>query len=148
MKELPIEISKRLQVISLQMAQHEVLGLRNLSPELEEMVYQFLSKMIMNNKLVFITEMPNFSHNGKLYQCPTFKVDNIEIFNSILQNKFDEDKEVFCYYSLSLSPTMYHPTTYTPSHAIMLRGAFIPVRDDYELKDLIDRDKQIDQILN
>lgn len=145
MKELPIEISNRLQVI-LQMAQHEVLGLRSLSPELEEMAYQFLSKMIMNNKLVFITEMPNFSHNGKLYQCQTFKVDNIEFFNSILQNKFDEDKEVFCYYRLS--PTTYHPTTYTQSHAIMLRGDFIPVRDDYELKDLIDRDKQIDRILN
>jgi hypothetical protein len=130
------------------MSKHEAYGLRNISSESEEMIYKFLGEMLLNNKVVFITEMPTFQYNGKLYECPTFKVNDIESFNSMIRKKFDESREVFCYYSVSLSPTMYNPNTYAPSHAIMLRGAFVSVSEEFALKDIIDRDEQIDKILN
>ena len=148
MRELPIELSSRIRTIKNQMSKHEAYGLRNISSESEEMIYKFVSEMLLNNKVVFITEMPTFQYNGKLYECPTFKVNDIESFNSMIRKKFDESREVFCYYNVSLSPTMYNPNNYKPSHAIMLRGAFVPVSEELELKDIIDRDEQIDKILN
>lgn len=149
MRELPIELSSRMRIITNQMSKHEAYGLRNISSESEEMIYKFVSEMILNNKVVFITEMPVFQYNGKLYECPTFKVNDIESFNSMIQKKFDGSREVFCYYNVSLSPTMYNPNNYAQSYtSIMLRGAFVPVSEEFELKDIINRDEQIDKILN
>jgi hypothetical protein len=66
----------------------------------------------------------------------------------MIQKKFDESRLVFCYYGLSLLPTIYNPNNHNRSQAIMLIGAFVPVSEEFELRDIINRDEQIEKILN
>jgi hypothetical protein len=66
----------------------------------------------------------------------------------MLEQKYNED-QLFCFYRLFQSPTMYNPNNnFSPSRAMMMRGAFIPKSDNFELRDVIDRDTQIEKILN
>jgi hypothetical protein len=148
MRELPINLNSRIRIITNQMSKQEAYGLHNISSESEEMIYQFVSNMLLNNKVIFISEISTFFYNGKIYECSTFKIDNIQVFNSMIQKKFDESRLVFCYYGLSLLPTIYNPNNHNRSQAIMLIGAFVPVSEEFELRDIINRDEQIEKILN
>jgi hypothetical protein len=42
------------------MSKQEAYGLHNISSESEEMIYQFVSNMLLNNKVIFISEMSTF----------------------------------------------------------------------------------------
>jgi len=138
MKELPIEFSNRLK----QITEHLEIDFA------DDSNFEFVGKMVMMNKIVFITEMPTFDHNGKLYECPTFKINSIEDLSNMLEQKYSEN-QLFCFYRLFQSPTMYNPSNSNQSYrSMMMRGAFVPKPDNFELKDIIDRNTQIEKILN
>ena len=138
MKELPIEFSSRLREITQQLEIDFA----------DDSNFEFISKMAMLNKIAFITQMPTFDCNGKIYECPTFKINSIEQLSKILEQKYDEG-QLFCFYRLFQSPTMYNPNNLSQSHRVMMmRGAFVPMPDNFELRQIIDRDTQIEKILN
>lgn len=138
MKELPIEFTSRLRQITQQLEIDFA----------DDSNFEFISKMIMLNKIVYITEMPTFDYNNRRYQCPTFKIDSIEELEQVLNREYNECK-IFCFYKLFQSPTMYNPgNNFSASRSMMLRGDFIPKPDGFELREIIDRDKQIEKILN
>jgi hypothetical protein len=60
MRELPINLNSRIRIITNQMSKQEAYGLHNISSESEEMIYQFVSNMLLNNKVIFISEMSTF----------------------------------------------------------------------------------------
>ena len=138
MKELPIEFSNRLK----QITEHLEIDFA------DDSNFEFVGKMVMMNKIVFITEMPTFDHNGKLYECPTFKINSIEDLSNMLEQKYSEN-QLFCFYRLFQSPTVYNPNNnFSSSRVMMIRGAFVPKPDNFELREIIDRNTQIEKILN
>jgi hypothetical protein len=138
MKELPIEFVSRLREVTQQIEIDFA----------DDSNFEFISKMVMMNKIVFIADAPTFYHNGKLYECPTFKINSIEDLSKMLEQKYSEG-QLFCFYRLFQSLTMYNPSNSNQSHrSMMMRGTFVSRPGNFELKEIIDRDAQIEKILN
>lgn len=58
------------------------------------------------------------------------------------------NKQVFSIYSAFLSPSIHNMDNFKSDKLLMVRGNFVDVDDNFQLKDIIDRNKQIDNIIS
>lgn len=136
MIELPIERSDRIRSMS---------GCIHAE---DDSIFEFVGSIVMSNKIMYLTPSPSFIRGSRHYTTGTFKVDSFDQLSEMLDSKFNEG-QILCLYSISQSPLMYNPNNNFQSHrSIMIRGAFIDKPDNFELRDIIDRDQQIEKILN
>jgi len=133
MKELPIEINSRINIFS-----KILFGKYGLDASNEDDL-KIGMEISMLNKIVFYNDYPLSS--------VAFKVDTIEKFKQMLDDKWG-NKQVFSIYSAFLSPSIHNMDNFKSDKLLMVRGNFVDVDDNFQLKDIIDRNKQIDNIIS
>lgn len=133
MKKLPIEIGLRCKALS-----NLILSIPNMIHELRDRT-DVIVPFILMNKIVYYSDMPVTTYKGITYMMATLMVKNHEEFQNILDKEYKNSK-VFCVYNIS-------PTYIVNTSGILVRGAFVPIENGFELKDLISRESQIDEIL-
>ena len=113
-----------------------------LSNRIEVGYSTLLPQLVMLNKIVYYTNYPVFQHNGKAIVCSNFRFNQLDQLIEMLDVKFIGG-EVFCFYTLSninSSTSLFGPIW-------IIRGSFIEVDKDFILREVIDRDDQIEKIL-
>lgn len=133
MKELPIEINSRINIFS-----KILFGKYGLDASNEDDLKIGMG-ISMLNKIVFYNDYPLSS--------VAFKVDTIEKFKQMLDDKWG-NKQVFSIYSAFLSPSIHNMDNFKSDKLLMVRDNFIDVDDNFQLKDIIDRNRQIDNIIS
>lgn len=64
-----------------------------------------------------------------------------------LDDKWEKERLLFCFYQAFISPTMYEPESFSSSRGVLLKGMFFSPEEGFEIQPIIDRDKQIEEIL-
>lgn len=116
----------------------------------------------MISELVYCDKICYYPDVSEISVIKTFKVPlmipfqsdpdelqwQLESLKSWLDKRWLDNRQVLCFLSAFMSPTIYSPTTSKGSNALMIRGAFITVNDNFILPKIIDRNKRIDTILD
>jgi len=101
-----------------------------------------LSRIVLLNKIVYSAEIADIT------RCLTYKVNTVDNFAEYLDTRYMDDRMVFCFRNAFMSPTIHSLTDNSSKKMLMVDGFFVKVDDDFELKEIIDRERQINLILS